>query len=218
MRFFKTLAVAALASAAFGAATPADAAACLTSDVSLTIGATVYAPVSCGDNVSQGGGAAAETASMGTVLGMPGLVYLDKSDDATTPVGIGGVSFVVTASGGNSGTWTVSWFEQPGAPNLPMTIDFAVGLLGGNNGSAYRFNDVLLTVSPNSGTGTFDINFLNSQGSNSPGLSHLLLAGNDVHSPPAGGPTPVPEPMSLALLGMGLVGLGLAARRRRRQT
>src|SRR5882672_4451227 len=156
----------------------AEAAACLTSDVTLTIGATLYNPISCADGVAQGGGPTAETNSLNAQLGTS-LVYLDKSDDAGTPTGLGGVTFVVTASGGNIGTWTVAWTDVAGLPNLPLVLDLGVGLFGGNNASGYLFSSVLLPISPSSGSGTFDINFLNN-GEQQPDLSHLLLAGGNV--------------------------------------
>jgi len=185
----------------------AEAAACLTSDVTLTIGATLYNPISCADGVAQGGGPTAETNSLNAQLGTS-LVYLDKSDDAGTPTGLGGVTFVVTASGGNIGTWTVAWTDVAGLPNLPLVLDLGVGLFGGNNGSGYLFSSVLLPISPSSGSGTFDINFLNN-GEQQPDLSHLLLAGGNV-----GTPTNVPEPATLGLLGIGLASLGLLRRRK----
>jgi hypothetical protein len=119
MSSFKYLRSAALAvaMAAAPALLPAsaEAAACLTSDVTLTIGGTLYNPTSCADNLSQGGGPIAETGSLNTALGTS-FVYLDKSDDAGTPTGLGGVTFAVTASAGNSGTWTVTWTDVAGLP------------------------------------------------------------------------------------------------------
>ena len=62
--------------------------------------------------------------------------------------------------------------------NLPLLIDLDVALFGGNNGSGYLLTNVLLPISPNSGTGTFDINFVNN-GGQQPTISHLLLAGGN---------------------------------------
>jgi hypothetical protein len=86
-----------------------------------------------------------------------------------------------------------------------------VALFGGNNGSGYLFEDVLLPVTPNTGTGTFDINFLNA-GGQQPVLSHLLLAGGDPTT------VEVPEPATIALFGAGLLGMGFGLRRRRETT
>jgi PEP-CTERM motif len=210
----KKLLLAGLALACVSALAPASAALLSSSTMSLTIDGTTYNPIDSIDGINNGS-FAVETANLNTAFGSS-FVYLDKSDDVSSS-GIGGITFTVTAPSVNNGTWTVAWTDTNLAllPNLPISIDFAVGLFGGNgsnaNGAGFLFSNVLLPISPNTGSGAFDINFLN-PGGNQPNLSHLTLTGGNVHAPTVG----VPEPLTLSLLGSGLIGLGCV--RYRRQT
>lgn len=167
--------------------------------VSLIIGATTYSPTFCADSINNGN-PTQEAANLNTALGTTGFVYLDKTDASGQT--LSGINFTVTAPPTNSGTWTVAWLDTNGAAplNLPITIDFEVGLFGGNNGAGYFFDNVLLPIAPSSGTGSFDINFAN-HGGQQPDLSHLTLTGgNAVHVDTP--PVPAPEPTTMAILGL----------------
>jgi len=182
---------------------------CAATDINLTINGTTYNPTSCATDVQTGANnPTAETTAMNTAFG-GGLTFLAK-DDGTSQT-VNGIKYTVDTPTGTS--WTVGWTDVNGAAaaNLPLIVNFAALINGGNNGDAYLFTNVLLPAPPNnSGSGNFTITFQNVNGTNIPGLSHLTLAGTTVGSPP----DPIPEPMTMALLGLGIVGLGAAKRYR----
>lgn len=146
-------------------------------DVTLSIGSSSSQASDCyGDFDAGNSSPTNETAALNTIFGsMSGpdqFVFLDKTGDASDPVGLGGIKFVVQMSGGSDGApgvLTVAWTDTNAlaAQNLPLTVDLAILLMGGNNNAAYLLSNLVLPLGTSSGTGTFDIQFFNGSGAQS---------------------------------------------------
>lgn len=151
--------------------------------------------------------------TFGDIAGPDQLVYLDKynydnTDAPNSTTGLGSITFIIRTTGGQNGvpgSWTLVWTDANGntPSNLPLVVDLAFLLNGGNNNAAYSLTDVLLPVSPALGTGSFNIQFLN-RGGQPPTISHLLVAGRIVSSPTT--TVEVPEPATMAMFGIWIAG------------
>jgi len=155
-------------------------------------------------------------ASIGSQFGT-GWTVLLKDDVGTLNDGTGlfnGVAFSLDPVSGKDGSWTLHWTDN-NTTKLPLSLDLAAVLKASNNYDGYLFEDLIFADAPASGTGTWDINFLNN-GGQVPNLSHFSLYARDNGPvPPSGGLVTgsIPEPESFGLMGLGLLSL-VAARRR----
>lgn len=191
-------------------------------------------------------GTQTQTEAVNAIFGAPSgpdkFVYLNKHENGQPaapgdPNGLGGIVFTILTSGGQDGApgiWTISWEDKNGTnpSNLPLLVDLVVLLKGGTGNAVYLLSNLLLTSSPTSGMGTFDIQFFNGEECKDdgyhhysyqyghkkkkkkkvckprqPSLSHLSLFGRIVTT------VEVPEPATMAMFGVGLFGLWTLRRR-----
>lgn len=136
-----------------------------------------------------------------------GWTYLDATDeDGSTFMGL---NFTVTAVEDTAGTWVLTGIDTNGTfpLNFPTTLDFAVGLKGGNEFAVWAFDNRLVDGDD---AGTFSIVFTNN-GGRVPDLSHMIVFAREGVS----APVPEPKDWTLMLAGLGLIGLMVGRAKRR---
>lgn len=194
-----------------------------------------------------------ETAALNNIFGnMQGtgnFVYLDKTGDASNPQGLNGIQFQVHTFGGQDGSpglWTIVWTDTGGviSEGLPLKIDLAVLLVGGNYSAAYLLSGMLVPGVPGGGIGIFDIQFFNGsavQGAKCWSDNHYKSSSKSTKDSKHSGESEghcdkynqpsishlliagrlvstqeIPEPATMALFGAGLASLWAFSRRRAR--
>lgn len=145
-------------------------------------------------NISGGQGSTVGLAELGFAGTWTALV----GTDIGLSTSFEGVNFDLSgnlSTSSSSGDFTLEWSGS----GLPATLDFVAVLKASDRYATYLFDDELLNVVPNSGTGSWSISYLNN-GGQIPNLSHFSLYAK-LES------TPVPVPGTALLLGLGLIGL-----------
>ena len=189
-------------------------------DVTFTINLTQYSPVDCYGLVNTG--ASDVPTNLAYVNGLRWEDFVngvkDDINGGGNSVTIDSIQYTLT-TGANTGSgtntqqaFTLAWSDTNGsaAPNLPVFIDFALQWNGGNNDAFYLFQNVLLPMSPTSGSGIINIVAMNPPGNSDLGTSHLDMFFTNTR--PVRPDQPVPEPGTILLFGIGLAGLALRRR------
>ncbi|MCP5142213.1 MAG: PEP-CTERM sorting domain-containing protein [Chromatiales bacterium] len=141
--------------------------------------------------------------AFGTEIGND-WVYVTKFESSSATGSYGDVSFTLSANNSND-TWTLSW-SDPVGNTLPSGFDIALVLKAGQGSGGYLFDDYVLPVTPNTGTGDFEVGILNNRGREL-NLSHMTLFIRESGDTPPGPDNEVPVPGTLALLGAAAFGL-----------
>ncbi|MDH3977888.1 MAG: PEP-CTERM sorting domain-containing protein [Gammaproteobacteria bacterium] len=155
-------------------------------------------------------------------IGFTGFDFIVK--DETSPDTYMGIEFTLTGiTAGTSGNWTLGWSDAGDPLDLPLTMDLVFVVKASDSFSSYLFEEVDLIGDPGSGSGTWEVTFLNN-GGQIPNISHASIYGKVTGEPPCTvdcEPPPctvdcnnLTEPTTFGLLMMGLVGTFVTRRRK----
>ncbi len=195
------------------------------SDAVFTIGATNYSPVDCYGLTDTGSSDVANNLTFVNNLRWENFVNGVKDDvgGGSNVFTVNSIQFTLTAGADTgSGTnqfsnWTLSWSDTNGAaaPNLPVDVDFALQWNGGNNDAFYLFQNVVLTSSPTTGSGTINIRAMNNPGNSDLGTSHIDLFFTTPVPDTRSVDQKIPEPSTILLIGAALLVAASVNRRTR---
>jgi len=106
-------------------------------------------------------------------------------------------------TGGQSGSWELVWSDN-GTNTLPLELDLLVALKASNTAGAFLFENEVFLDTPDTGSGSWTIQFENN-GDQNPELSNFTIYVANPSTPGGGGGTgnvPVPAPFALIVAGL----------------